>query len=218
MKNKNSQWLTNPEDIEKWLKKMNIKNYFIYKNLTVDVLSDVLLSNKELSFLPFQFLSIQGDFDVSYNQLTSLKGSPKNIKYEFNCSHNLLTSLEKGPKVAKSAYDCSNNQITTFFQESEALEIKTNNLLIYDNLIENLTSKEIEKIDTHLICVPSSLFRKDLFKEYKELNPNITFSIDPDYIEVNFKQFKTLLHIHEEKQILEKSISNNLTSKDRFKI
>ena len=43
----------------------------------------------------------KGNFDCSYNNLTSLEGVPNKVKGNFDCSNNKLTSLETLPKYYK---------------------------------------------------------------------------------------------------------------------
>ena len=67
--------------IEKWLKEMNIKNYTINKNLTIDASGFIDLNRKLLDThkLPkyIQFNIIKGCFWISYNDLTTLRGCLK---------------------------------------------------------------------------------------------------------------------------------------------
>lgn len=55
---------------------------------------DVELANKELTELPdLSKVVVEGNFDCSDNQLTSLAGAPKKVGLNFNCSNNSLTGL-----------------------------------------------------------------------------------------------------------------------------
>ena len=54
-----------------------------------------------------------GDFDCSYNQLTSLEFCPKEVGGYFNCAGNQLTSLEFCPKEVDGYFYCSFNQLTS---------------------------------------------------------------------------------------------------------
>lgn len=106
----------NVDAIKNWLDSMDIKNYTINKDLTIDVSDSVKLSHKGLIEFPdyIQFNHIKGNFDCSYNSLTSLRGCPKIIEGSFWCQMNHLTSLEFGPLEVKGLnYDCSYNRLTT---------------------------------------------------------------------------------------------------------
>jgi hypothetical protein len=54
-----------------------------------------------------------GNFDCYNEQLTSLKGSPKEIGGIFNCQSNLLNSLKYAPEKTGSYFDCSGNNLTS---------------------------------------------------------------------------------------------------------
>ena len=51
----------------------------------------------------------QREFDCSHENLTSLKGSPKEVKGTFNCGHNKLTSLEGAPSIVDGHFVCRDN-------------------------------------------------------------------------------------------------------------
>ena len=72
------------------------------------------LSNKSLTELPdLSEVVVKGGFYCFKNQLTSLKGAPKEIGGSFDCSWNNLTSLEGAPQTVSERFDCSGNQLTT---------------------------------------------------------------------------------------------------------
>lgn len=102
--------LNTPKDISKWLDKHEVKNYTINDDLTVDVLGNVDISENNLKKIPVQFGKVSGNFNCFGNQLTSLKGCPKEIGEYFNCSFNELTSLEYSPREVGS-FDCSYNEL-----------------------------------------------------------------------------------------------------------
>lgn len=95
--------------VENWLNDKNISNYTINDDLTVDVKGNVDLMGEELTEIPIQFGKVEGDFLCSHNNLTSLKGCPKEVGGEFNCSKNKLTSLEGGPEKVSGDFYCSKN-------------------------------------------------------------------------------------------------------------
>ena len=55
-----------------------------------------------------------GSFSCSYNNLTSLVGSPSTVGGYFSCSNNKLTSLEGAPKFTRGDFICQNNNIFSF--------------------------------------------------------------------------------------------------------
>lgn len=103
--------LTNELEIKAWLKDMDIDNYHIHENLTVDVHSSVDISEKNLSYLPLQFGQVNGDFNCSMNELTSLKGSPFIVRGEAYFSENKIKSLNFLPKKVASTLDLAWNTL-----------------------------------------------------------------------------------------------------------
>ncbi|MEG7685949.1 hypothetical protein, partial [Listeria monocytogenes] len=67
-------------------KKYNIENYVINSNGSIDVGDDVLIYNKGLTKLPLKFNRVDGEFNCSYNQLTTLEGCPNYVGCNFFCS------------------------------------------------------------------------------------------------------------------------------------
>jgi len=80
----------------------------------VDVWGNFSYAGKGLKdFKGVKFGYVNGDFDCSGNDLTSLEGAPRKVD-NFNCSGNLLTSLEGGPDiVCRGGYKCSKNNLTS---------------------------------------------------------------------------------------------------------
>lgn len=105
--------LTKECEIKLWLDCMGIVDYTIEPNLVVNVASSVHLTHKKLNFLPIQFGEIKGEFNCSFNELKTLKGSPFFVKNNFTCSNNQLTTLKYSPKIVNAHYDCSRNKIKT---------------------------------------------------------------------------------------------------------
>ena len=54
---------------------------------------------------------VTGVFICSYNNLTSLVGSPSKVGGDFICYSNQLASLEGAPKSVGMHFDCSDNPI-----------------------------------------------------------------------------------------------------------
>ena len=63
--------------------------------------------------LPVAFDRVDGDFDIAYNQLRSLKGCPVFVGSDFYCKNNRLTSLDGGPRKVVGAYNARNNHLTS---------------------------------------------------------------------------------------------------------
>ena len=54
-----------------------------------------------------------GDFNCTFNRLTSLEGAPSRVGGHFYCSYNELTSLEGAPSHVNGAFFCSHNELTS---------------------------------------------------------------------------------------------------------
>lgn len=71
--------LQTKEEVIEWLDKIGINEcfYIINNDLTVDILHDLNLNDKNLTEIPVQFNKVNGYFSCKNNQLISLKGCPK---------------------------------------------------------------------------------------------------------------------------------------------
>ena len=107
--------LTNVEDISRWLKKHEIKSFTILKDNSVNVHGDVRLNDKlaNLLKLPLNFNEVEGDFDISDNELTSLEGSPKKVTGSFMAHKNEIFSLKGGPKEVGESFIILHNNISS---------------------------------------------------------------------------------------------------------
>jgi hypothetical protein len=110
--------------ITEWLDKMNVKNYIINDDLTIDVDGHVYLSSKNLDKFPdyIQFNVVNGDFRCKYNSLTSLRGCPKHVKGYFYCGKNAKEFTRKDVEeickvdlnILPYTYDFDNNDDSCF--------------------------------------------------------------------------------------------------------
>jgi len=92
--------------------KYYIKNYTINPDGSIDV-SVVDLRYENLIKIPLKFNKVIF-FNCSFNNLTSLEGSPVETNKNFICSNNKLTSLEGCPKIIRGDFWCQNNNINSF--------------------------------------------------------------------------------------------------------
>ncbi len=100
------------ESIHDICKRYNIKNYTINPDGSIDVNGSVNLYDGSLTELPLTFNKVTGYFTCGFNQLTSLKGSPRWVGGYFNCSCNQLTNLEGSPDYVGDDFYCETNQLT----------------------------------------------------------------------------------------------------------
>ena len=106
----------------------------------------MILSFKINNFPSYiQFATIIGDFRLTNNDFTSLKGCPKKVMGDFSCSFNNLSSLEYGPEIVSREYFCKNNPINTL----EYLPLKCKyldmgrNILLSKDYLDKMT-KNVE--------------------------------------------------------------------------
>ena len=71
-----------------------------------------IINCKSLKFFK-KLKEVNGFFECTANDLTSLEGSPEIVNGWFSCISNQLTSLKDGPKSVKKWFSCSFNQLTS---------------------------------------------------------------------------------------------------------
>lgn len=96
-------------NIDSICKKYNIDNYQIVNGL-VNVDDNVDLASLDLYEIPLHFGIVTGNFDISGNNISSLKGSPI-CALGFYCDRNKLTTLEFITQNVSYSIDCSYNEI-----------------------------------------------------------------------------------------------------------
>jgi hypothetical protein len=74
---------------------------------------DLKLTGLDLTKLPeiLKDITVGGNFNCSYNELTSLENCPKTVGENFGCSSNKLTSLKGAPKSVYKDFYCRNNTV-----------------------------------------------------------------------------------------------------------
>jgi hypothetical protein len=123
-------------EIDKICRKYNIKNYTINSDNSVDVDGDVWLYNKGLKSIPLNFNIVNGYFNCSINQLTSLKGCPVRVGDYFYCYSNKLTSLKYSPQYMENGYfSCRMNKIESL---QYCTELIRGNFYCYNNKLTSL--------------------------------------------------------------------------------
>jgi hypothetical protein len=97
--------------IENWLNQMNIKNYKILEDFTIDVLEPISLIGMNIKEFPsfIQFNKAYNSFDIDDCGLISLRGCPKTITGYFSCQGNKLMSLKYSPLFVGDSYYCTMN-------------------------------------------------------------------------------------------------------------
>ena len=103
--------IINEQEIHEICKKHNIKNYTINSDGSIDVDGDVLLYNRGLSKTPIKFNKVSGYFNCSWEDLTTLEGSPKEVGGDFYCSYNKLKTLKHSPLIIGGLFYCVDNPL-----------------------------------------------------------------------------------------------------------
>ena len=86
--------------------------YHLPKGFVVN--GDLDFSDQDITELPdLSTVTVNGNFDCSFTQLTSLKGSPQIVKGSFRCSSSPIISLEGMPQIIGKNFYCINTQITS---------------------------------------------------------------------------------------------------------
>ena len=115
---------------------------------SIDYDGDVYIANLSLEKIPLQFNIVNGNFNCSLNELTSLKYVPKQVK-GFNCSDNKLTSLKYAPKECEYFY-CWDNKLTSLKYAPEKCNVfdcDNNNLNTLEDAPEKCNDFIFDKWD-----------------------------------------------------------------------
>jgi len=70
-------------------------------------------SYNELTSLEGAPSHVGGNFNCSYNELTSLAGAPSHVGGDFYCYDNKLISLEGAPSRVSGSFYCAHNKLTS---------------------------------------------------------------------------------------------------------
>lgn len=110
------------EEIKKVCEELELKNYTINDDMSIDVDGDVNLNWTtfpvpmdaiRMSTFPVRFGHVSGGFACSTNVLTSLVGAPHTVGGYFICDSNKLTNLEGSPHTVGGGFSCSFNKLTS---------------------------------------------------------------------------------------------------------
>ena len=83
---------------------------------------DIKLSYQGLNELPdLSSVIVKGSFTIAANNLTSLKGCPREVGGDFWCHHNALTSLEGCPSKVAGNFWCHENNLTSLAHAPESV-------------------------------------------------------------------------------------------------
>jgi hypothetical protein len=95
--------------IKRWLDDMNINDYHINDDFTIDAERSVDIRGRNITIIPVKFRIVKESFLCSNNLLISLNGCPDEVGKNFACSNNRLTSLKGCPAKVGRNFSCYNN-------------------------------------------------------------------------------------------------------------
>jgi len=94
--------------IRNWLEEMNMQNYTLNDDLTIDI--DILFLRRDITELPdFINFNNANSVYIRYQNFESLRGMPKKVIKDFDCSGNKLRSLEGAPRWVGGDFRCYEN-------------------------------------------------------------------------------------------------------------
>ena len=95
--------------------KYDLESKYVTENEdgTIDYERSINLHGLNLTNIPFNFNKVIGNFYCTNNELTSLKGAPKEVGGDFKCYNNELTSLKGGPISVGESFICNLNKLTS---------------------------------------------------------------------------------------------------------
>lgn len=117
--NESAGFSTDEKTILEWCRRWNIaeSTVTIVEGGFVNVNGDVWIKNGRMSGisgrLPIRFGEVTGDFEMNFQDLTSLEGSPRSVGGSFDVSANKLENLIGGPTSVGDTYECRSNEITS---------------------------------------------------------------------------------------------------------
>ena len=175
--------------------KYKITNYTINPDGSINVDGDTYLRNLNLDKIPLKFNKVSGDFNCSYNQLTSLIGCPSEVGGYFSCSNNNLTSLVGCPSEVGGIFSCAYNKLRTLVVSPDrvgksfyCLNNQLTSLVGCSMIIEDyfdLSDNPISIIDTSIfimsgICIDNTKFDYEI-KSLSQEKLRVLFEHGVDY-------------------------------------
>lgn len=115
-----------------------------YGDLTNEIFNKNIYYNRRgLKSLEGCPKEVNGFFNCSNNNITSLKWSSNKIDGDFNCNGNKLKNLKYSPEIVNGSFDCGNNKLTSL---EGSPEIIGENFICYRNNLKSLkgSPKEVK--------------------------------------------------------------------------
>jgi hypothetical protein len=119
-----------------------------------------------------RFGEVTENFDCSYNDLTSLEGSPQTVGGDFYCNHNQLTSLEGAPQTVSGDFYFPNNQLTSL---EGAPQTVNGNFYCNDNQLTSLEGAP-QTVSGNFYCSDNPVPEKWIEKIYDLMRGGIPYN------------------------------------------
>lgn len=104
-----------------WDVRKKLEEWYTLFKCNID-LSKIDLIDKELNYFSKFNYSVEWNFNLSNNKLTSLDWCPKKVTGDFNCRDNKLKSLKWWPIDVWGAYNCALNYWLSFIWAPEKVD------------------------------------------------------------------------------------------------
>lgn len=101
------------DDIESWFDENRFKVDYTVSGGKVTAKSFKMVGHTDMKGLGVQFDKVNGDFELSHNGLTTLKGCPSEVGGKYIIKGKFIKSLSLGPKVVKGDCIISGTEITS---------------------------------------------------------------------------------------------------------
>ncbi len=211
--------LTEKDDIIKWLNKNNVKNFEITQDNEINVKGPVNLAAKleNLSKLPVVFNKVEGNFDISDNELTSLEGCPKVVLKDFICLKNEIKTLKGSPKQVDGNFIIIHNHINSFKHSPKIVK--------GDYICSHNPAKNLDGINTVEGDIFTNVFietvkaQKYVYRNvatYKYTGESIMHYLDKEYVNLTPEEQKYTKTRNELKVIIEEMIQSNQLNKENI--
>ncbi len=128
-------------EIRRLCKMYNIHDFKINHDGSIDTNQSVYLNNMNLDKIPIKFNKVKGNFNCSYNKLTTLENSPKNVETHFLCDNNLLTDLKHSPYSIGGFFQCDNNPLESLDGYNGSMD-----RLYYNGMVKLIRKETLKKI------------------------------------------------------------------------
>lgn len=160
----------------------------------------LMLSFSNLTSLKGSPREVHGAFSCQANDLTTLEYCPEYVSEYFDCSDNQITSLEHGPKYVGGYYDAGNNELTTLKGAPKVIQhrfvVRNNKLTTLEGGPE-MVYGDFECSNNHLTSLKGCP-KKIEGKFYCDKNPNLT------PWEMRYLLFSDIEHgVHSDKQAID---------------